>query len=73
MPLGVCVRCERAYIFGVREAALGETCPECGKRLEITSVQRLRDLPPIPLLLPPAPETLNEPGFPRLPEAVARH
>jgi DNA-directed RNA polymerase subunit RPC12/RpoP len=62
MPLGICIRCERAYIFGKQEAAHGESCPQCGRRLAVTSVRRMADMPPIPLFLPHAPELAEPPA-----------
>ena len=62
MPLGICIGCERAYIFGKQEAAHGECCPQCGRSLDVTSVRRVADLPPIPLFLPRAPEFAEPPA-----------
>ena len=52
MPLGVCVRCERAYIFGARNDARDPACPRCGKGLRSTSVSRVVEQPTVPLSIP---------------------
>ena len=52
MPIGVCTRCQRAFILDGDSRAAITTCPRCGTSLTITSVREAKDLPELPLQLP---------------------
>lgn len=64
MPLGMCVSCEKLYLFEEDSTTSSAACPRCGRALTRRTIRAMEDLPRFPFELvrnAPAPVTTPSP------------